>query len=52
MTEAAIVETDCGPVRGNVTEAYRLFQGVPYAASTAGELRWRSPATGAYVDRT
>jgi Carboxylesterase family len=43
MTDAAIVETDSGPVRGTVTDQYRLFHGVPYAASTAGELRWRSP---------
>ena len=43
MANAAIVQTDSGPVRGTVTGEYRLFQGVPYAASTAGELRWRSP---------
>lgn len=43
MTDAAIVETDSGPVSGTVTDDYRLFQGVPYAASTAGEMRWRSP---------
>jgi para-nitrobenzyl esterase len=38
-----IVQTDAGPVRGTVTDEYRLFQGVPYAASTAGALRWRPP---------
>jgi para-nitrobenzyl esterase len=43
MADAAIVQTDAGPVRGTVTDDYRLFQGMPYAASTAGELRWRSP---------
>ena len=43
MANAAIVQTDSGPVRGTVTGEYRLFQGVPYAALTAGELRWRSP---------
>ena len=43
MTDAAIVQTDSGPVRGSVTGDYRLFQGVPYAASTAAERRWRSP---------
>jgi para-nitrobenzyl esterase len=43
MADAAIVETDAGPVRGIVTDEYRLFQGIPYAASTAGEGRWRPP---------
>jgi para-nitrobenzyl esterase len=43
MTDTAIVQTDSGPVRGTVTDEYRLFQGIPYAASTAGELRWRPP---------
>jgi para-nitrobenzyl esterase len=43
MADAAIVQTDAGPVRGTVTDAYRLFQGIPYAASTAGEQRWRPP---------
>jgi para-nitrobenzyl esterase len=38
-----IVETDAGPVRGTVTDEYRLFQGVPYAAATGGGLRWRPP---------
>jgi para-nitrobenzyl esterase len=38
-----IVQTDAGPVRGTVTDDYRLFQGVPYAASTGGALRWRPP---------
>jgi len=43
MSNAAIVQTDSGPVRGTVTGEYRLFQGIPYAASTAGAQRWRSP---------
>ena len=43
MADPAVVETDAGPVRGTVTGDYRLFQGIPYAASTAGELRWRPP---------
>jgi hypothetical protein len=37
------VQTDAGPVRGTVTDEYRLFQGVPYAASTGGGRRWRPP---------
>jgi para-nitrobenzyl esterase len=44
MADAAIVQTDCGPVRGTATNEYRLFQGIPYAASTAGDHRWRAPA--------
>jgi para-nitrobenzyl esterase len=43
MADAAVVQTDAGPVRGIVADDYRLFQGIPYAASTAGELRWRPP---------
>ena len=43
MADAAIVQTDSGPVRGIVTDEYRLFQGIPYAASTGGSQRWRSP---------
>jgi para-nitrobenzyl esterase len=43
MVDPAVVPTDSGPVRGTVTDDYRLFQGIPYAASTAGELRWRPP---------
>jgi para-nitrobenzyl esterase len=47
MTRARLlledVETDAGPVRGTVTSEYRLFQGIPYAASTAGAGRWRPP---------
>jgi para-nitrobenzyl esterase len=42
-TDAAIVHTDAGPVRGMVTDEYRLFQGIPYAASTGGAQRWQSP---------
>ena len=43
MADAAVVLTDSGPVRGTMTDDYRLFQGIPYAASTAGALRWRPP---------
>jgi carboxylesterase type B len=42
-----IVPTDAGPVRGTVTEEYRLFRGIPYAASTASERRWRPPQPAA-----
>ena len=43
MADTAIVQTDSGPVHGTVTDEYRLFQGIPYAASTGGDQRWRSP---------
>ena len=51
MADAAIVQRDSGPVRGTVTEECRLFQGIPYAASTAGDHRWRAPAlVGAWTE--
>ncbi|MGH8902575.1 MAG: carboxylesterase/lipase family protein [Egibacteraceae bacterium] len=40
---SAIVRTDSGPVNGTVTDAYRAFRGIPYAAPPVGELRWRAP---------
>jgi para-nitrobenzyl esterase len=43
MADAAIVQTDSGPVRGALTDGHRLFQGIPYAASTGGERRWLAP---------
>ena len=44
MADAAIVQTDSGPVRGIVTDEYRLFQGIPYAVSTGGGSN--APASG------
>jgi para-nitrobenzyl esterase len=38
-----IAQTESGPVRGTETDQYRHFQGIPYAASTEGGRRWRSP---------
>lgn len=38
VADAPIVTTETGPVRGIVTEEYRLFQGIPYA----GVDRWQS----------
>ena len=43
MAGPGIVNTDRGLVRGAVMDGCRLFQGIPYAAPTAGESRWRSP---------
>ena len=37
------IDADTIEVRGIVTDGYRLFQGIPYAASTVGERRWRPP---------
>nr|WP_042187562.1 carboxylesterase family protein [Kibdelosporangium sp. MJ126-NF4]CEL18190.1 putative carboxylesterase type B [Kibdelosporangium sp. MJ126-NF4]CTQ90580.1 putative carboxylesterase type B [Kibdelosporangium sp. MJ126-NF4] len=35
-----IARTEYGPVRGTVTQDYRQFQGIPYAAAP---IRWKSP---------
>ncbi|WP_165978459.1 carboxylesterase/lipase family protein [Actinomadura darangshiensis] len=40
---SAIVRTDLGPVRGQVQQDHRLFQGIPYAQPPTGDLRWRPP---------
>lgn len=42
-SDAALVTTDGGVVRGSVTDDHREFQGIPYAAPPVGELRWASP---------
>ncbi|GAA3000251.1 carboxylesterase/lipase family protein [Actinokineospora diospyrosa] len=41
--DPALVRTDKGAVRGTVTQDYREFQGIPYAAPPVGPLRWASP---------
>ena len=47
MLMRPIVETKTGPVRGLIenfsgTEGYS-FRGIPYAADTSGDNRWRAP---------
>ncbi|GAA5071318.1 carboxylesterase/lipase family protein [Nocardia iowensis] len=46
-TDAAVVQTRSGPVRGTVTADERAFSGIPYAAPPVGELRWKPPAAPA-----
>ena len=38
-----LVETDAGAVRGARRSGVRRWRGIPYAASTAGERRFRAP---------
>lgn len=39
-----VVQTDKGPVEGQVAGSTRTFLGIPYAAPPIGELRWKAPA--------
>jgi para-nitrobenzyl esterase len=43
QTLTPVVETTSGPVQGTVTEGVKAFQGIRYAASTAGANRWTAP---------
>ena len=47
-TTGAVVGTRSGAVRGLVRGAYRVFQGVPYAAPPVGPMRWRPPEPAAH----
>lgn len=42
-----VVRTAGGAVRGTVTQDYRVFNGIPYAAPPTGRLRWQPPAPAA-----
>ncbi|WP_425839283.1 carboxylesterase/lipase family protein [Streptomyces fractus] len=41
--DPSVVSTDKGAVRGNVTDGYRTFKGIPFAAPPTGDLRWKPP---------
>ena len=43
-TNAGVVRTTAGLVRGVTAADYRFFAGVPYAAPPVGPLRWQPPA--------
>ncbi|WP_328363729.1 carboxylesterase family protein [Mycobacterium sp. NBC_00419] len=42
--QPTVVHTSGGEVRGVAAPGYRVFNGIPYAASPVGELRWQAPA--------
>ncbi len=48
QSTGAVVNSRSGAVRGLVRGAYRVFEGIPYAAPPVGPLRWRPPAPAAH----
>ncbi|EOM74876.1 carboxylesterase/lipase family protein [Rhodococcus rhodnii] len=42
-TDSLVARTRAGPVRGEVAGDLRVWRGIPFAASTAGEGRFRAP---------
>ncbi|MBN2168609.1 MAG: carboxylesterase family protein [Actinobacteria bacterium] len=38
-----VINTAHGPVRGFIEDGVHSYLGIPYGASTAGEMRWRPP---------
>ncbi len=47
-TTGVVVNTRSGALRGVVRGAYRVFEGIPYAAPPVGPLRWRPPEPAAH----
>jgi para-nitrobenzyl esterase len=45
--DASVVRTETGMVRGRVSGAVRVFDGIPYAAPPVGALRWQAPRPAA-----
>ncbi|SMC83219.1 carboxylesterase/lipase family protein [Lentzea albidocapillata] len=45
--EGGVVRTDKGAVRGTVTDTYRTFGNIPFAAAPVGANRWRDPQPAA-----
>ncbi|MGW6928687.1 carboxylesterase/lipase family protein [Lentzea sp. NPDC054927] len=43
----AVVRTDKGAVQGTVTDTYRTFGNIPFAAAPVGENRWKDPQPAA-----
>jgi para-nitrobenzyl esterase len=41
-----IVATELGELEGQIEHGIRVFRGIPFAASPAGELRWAPPQPG------
>src|SRR5262245_28276573 len=41
-SDAAVVETPGGRLRGAAEDGILVFRGVPYAAPPVGDLRWRA----------
>ncbi len=42
-SDAPVIATDRGAVRGSVTDGVASWKGIPFAAPPVGPLRWRAP---------